>query len=139
MDRIALYLLAQIALSLGAAAAAAAAAAGNAPAPLIIHFDSGSAMVRAEDYGVLDHAARLYRDGNPIVMVVTGATDSAGQPARNLGLSEARARAVLQALVARGIPAGRFQLLAKGETDPAVPGPAGTAQPENRRVEISWR
>jgi outer membrane protein OmpA-like peptidoglycan-associated protein len=72
-------------------------------------------------------------------MVVCGGTDSTGSAAANLRLSQQRADNVLQGLVARGIPVERFQILAKGETEPAVPAPEGTPEARNRRVEITWR
>jgi outer membrane protein OmpA-like peptidoglycan-associated protein len=109
------------------------------PAALVIHFDTGSAAIRPADMSILNQAARLYRDGNPLVMVVSGATDGVGDPVSNLRLSQMRADMVLRGLIARGIPAVRFQVLAKGSTDPHVPTPAGVAEAENRRVEISWR
>ncbi len=121
------------------AAAQSASAPAPGPAPLVVYFDLGSSTVRADDLPVLDHASRLYRDGKPIVMVVSGSTDAVGSATQNLTLSERRASAVLRALVERGIPAERFQLLAKGETEPAVSSPAGQAEAKNRRVEISWR
>jgi outer membrane protein OmpA-like peptidoglycan-associated protein len=102
---------------------------------LVIYFQSGSTVI--QDETELNHAARLFRDGNPIVMIVSGGTDAVGSPVQNLLLSENRAKAVLRALIARGIPAERFQVLAKGETDPAVE--SGEAEPKNRRVEITWR
>jgi outer membrane protein OmpA-like peptidoglycan-associated protein len=46
---------------------------------------------------------------------------------------------VLQGLVSRGIPVERFQVIAKGQTDPAVSTPPETAEERNRRVEITWR
>ncbi len=113
--------------------------ASGTPAPLVVYFDTASTKVRPQDKAVLDHAARLYSEGKPIVMVVSGATDSVGRPDQNLILSQERASAVLRDLLARGIPADRFQMLAKGETEPAVPGAAGTAEERNRRVEITWR
>jgi outer membrane protein OmpA-like peptidoglycan-associated protein len=119
------------------APAPAPAAAPSKPDPLVIYFQSGSAAIHDETE--LDHAARLFRDGNPIVMIVSGGTDAVGSPVANLQLSETRAKAVLRALIARGIPAERFQVLAKGETDPAVAAPNGEAEARNRRVEISWR
>jgi outer membrane protein OmpA-like peptidoglycan-associated protein len=42
---------------------------------------------------------------------------------------------VLQGLLARGIPADRFRVLAKGETELPVPTNAGVAELQNRRVE----
>ncbi len=124
---------------------ATAASAQNPPAPakaadsLSIYFDPGSAVVNPQGLTTLDQAARTYRDGKPIVMVVSGGTDSTGSAAANLRLSQQRADNVLQGLIARGIPVERFQILAKGETEPAVPAPEGTPEARNRRVEITWR
>ena len=106
---------------------------------LSIYFDPGSAAVTPQGQTTLDQAARTYRDGKPIVMVVSGGTDSTGSAAANLRLSQQRADNVLQGLIARGIPVERFQILAKGETEPAVPAPEGTPEARNRRVEITWR
>ena len=46
---------------------------------------------------------------------------------------------VLKGLVSRGIPIERFQVLAKGGTDPAVSTPPGVAEERNRCVELTWR
>ena len=118
---------------------AAAQTPAKAPDSLSIYFTPGSASITQEGRQVMDQAARTYRDGKPIIMVVSGGSDSTGSPAANLHLSQLRADNVLQGLIARGIPVERFQILAKGETEPAVPTPDGTAEPRNRRVEISWR
>jgi outer membrane protein OmpA-like peptidoglycan-associated protein len=72
-------------------------------------------------------------------MILTGAADRTGDAQVNLELSQRRAAAVLQGLLARGIPADRFQVLAKGETELPVPTNAGVAELQNRRVEISWK
>ena len=56
-----------------------------------------------------------------------------------LELSERRAAAVLRGLLARGIPADQFQVLAKGETELPVPTNLGVAELQNRHVEITWR
>ncbi len=134
------YALIAAALLSGAAhAQQAPAAPSNGPAPLIIYFASGSAVVRQQDEAVLDRASRAFNEGHPIVMTISGASDAVGPAELNLLLSQRRATAVLRSLVARGIPADRFQLFAKGETEPAVSSPAGTAEERNRRVEITWR
>jgi outer membrane protein OmpA-like peptidoglycan-associated protein len=111
----------------------------NAPESLVLYFDLGSAEVRSQDEALLDQASRLYRDGNPIVMIVAGSADTVGLPERNLLLSQQRADAVLRGLIARGIPAGRFQLVAKGETELAVATADNVSEQRNRRVEITWR
>lgn len=106
---------------------------------LVLLFDVGAATLNARNQAILDQASRLYRDGQPIIMTVSGSTDAVGQPAENLLLSQRRATAVVRGMLARGIPAERTQILAKGETNPAVPAQRGVAEPQNRRVEITWR
>ena len=130
---------AQPAPAVQVAAPVAQAAPVAAPSSLSVFFSPGSAAISAQGVAVLDQAARTYRDGKPIIMVVSGASDSTGPAGINLRLSQLRADNVLQGLVARGIPVERFQVLAKGETEPAVPSPEGKAEARNRRVEISWR
>lgn len=111
----------------------------GAPAPLTVYFDAGSSKIRSEDRDVLDRASRAYSEGKPIVMTLTGSADRTGQAEDNLELSHRRAAAVLEGLIDRGIPADRFQVLAKGQTDLAVPTDRGVAEPKNRRVDITWR
>ena len=115
------------------------AAAPAAPAPLVVYFDMGSIAIRNEDKAVLDHASRAFNEGKPIVMILTGTADRTGDAAVNLEISQLRAAAVLKGLIARGIPADRFQVLAKGETELPVPTNPGVAEAQNRRVEITWR
>lgn len=119
--------------------AAAPPAAAPSKDSLSVYFDSGSASVRAQDLAILDQAARLYRAGQPIVMILTATADPTGSPFGNLTLSQARASAVLRGLVARGIPAERFQILAKGASDLPIPAKPGQDQPEDRQVQIAWR
>lgn len=117
----------------------APAAKAEAPQSLVLLFGTGSAAIRPADVALLDQAARLYRDGHPIVMVLIGSTDAVGPPETNLRVSQQRTASVLRGLVSRGIPAERFQLVAKGESELAVPTAPGQAEEQNRRVEIRWR
>jgi outer membrane protein OmpA-like peptidoglycan-associated protein len=110
-----------------------------APAPLVVFFDVGSTTLRNEDKAVLDHASRAYSEGKPIVMILTGTADRTGSAEINLEISQRRAEAVLKGLLARGIPADRFQVLAKGETELPNPTNSCVAELQNRRVEITWR
>ena len=110
-----------------------------APDSIDIYFASGSTAIRPADLGKLDHAARLFRAASPIIMQVSGTADSTGSAEANLRLSQERANNVLRGLVERGIPAARFQVLAKGVTDPPVQSPPGTPEERNRLVRITWR
>ena len=94
-------------------------------------------MIRSEDARQLDLAARLFRDASPTVMFVSGHSDTLGDEYGNVLLSAQRAQAVKQALVARGIPAGKLLLQALGTSEPI--NSANPASPENRSVVITWR
>ena len=109
------------------------------PTSLSIYFQSGSSSLRPEDKALLDQASRTFNEGKPIVMILTGSSDRVGPAATNLTLSQKRATAVLNGLLSRGIPADRFQVVAKGETDLPVPTNQGVSEAKNRRVEITWR
>lgn len=106
---------------------------------LRVFFPTGGASVQRDGNQVLDEAARLFRAGNPIVMIVSGGADTVGDPTRNLQLSVSRAQAVANGLVARGIPADRLQVMGRGTTELAVSTEEGVAEPDNRVVEITWR
>lgn len=119
------------------AAPAASAKPSSAPTDVQLFFDDGSTALSQESDRKLDGAARLYREGNPVVMFVSGHADQNGGEYQNLLLSGERARTVKQALVARGIPADRLQMRAMGTSLPSDP---NAPLPENnRRVVITWR
>lgn len=109
------------------------------PDSITLFFSSGSTAIRPDDAAKLDHAARLFRDAHPIVMQVAGSSDTVGNAETNLKLSQRRADAVFRGLVERGIPASRFQILAKGETDLADQTKPGVPDQRNRSVQITWR
>lgn len=110
-----------------------------APQDLRLYFDPGQSRLRADGREVLDQAARLFREGDPLVMIVSGQADTTGDARRNLLLSQERASAVAKGLMDRGIPATRLHILAKGESEPLVKTGDDVAQPENRAVIITWR
>ena len=104
---------------------------------LVVLFPVASASLSDTADGTIDHAARLFREGNPVVMTVTGFADPRGGELPNLILSAQRAATVKAALVAHGIPAQRLEMVAYGVTEPAVHDNPAAA--ENRRVVITWR
>lgn len=105
---------------------------------LVLYFAPGSATLNQSNIAILDHASRLYREGHPVMMIVSGSTDTVGSAEFNLILSQERADSVVRGLIARGIPADRTQLIAKGQTDLAVPTAQNIASAQNRRVTITW-
>jgi len=130
-----------VALLLTAPTVGIAGTPGPAPSAdsIVLYFNTGSAAIRPQDTTLLDKAARTFREGKPILMTVSGNTDATGSAQANLRLSQERADAVFRGLVARGIPADRFQVIANGQTDPVVQAADGATEAKNRRAEITWR
>jgi OOP family OmpA-OmpF porin len=113
---------------------------GQAPTSLSIYFASGSYAIAPKETATLDEASRIFNDGKPIVMIITGMADATGAPAPNLLLSQKRADVVFAGLVARGLPPNHFQILAKGATETLTASePKGVPDPQFRKVEITWR
>ena len=74
----------------------------------------------------------------PEVLVV-GHTDTMGTPKANIDLGLTRANTVRSALVQVGLDSSLVEVRSHGESDPLVKTPDETAEPRNRRVEISVR
>jgi len=67
---------------------------------------------------------------------VVGHTDTSGSVAYNMRLSERRAKATADQLVADGIAQTALDVSWKGESDPAVQTGDGVKEPLNRRATI---
>ena len=72
-------------------------------------------------------------------LVVTGHTDTMGDPAYNDTLSLERAKAVSKLFIARGIPAASVSVAGRGQRELRVETPPNKSEPLNRRVEITVR
>lgn len=91
----------------------------------------------AEARSTIDQAVADYRQTGAAALAVEGHTDTSGSDGYNLALSERRAEAVRQAIIARGVPAGEIRADAVGENDLAVPTGDGVRLEANRRVTIA--
>ena len=69
-------------------------------------------------------------------IVVEGHTDSKGTPSSNQVLSENRARAVMDYLIARGVAAGSITSVGIGQARPLADNATAEGRANNRRVEI---
>jgi outer membrane protein OmpA-like peptidoglycan-associated protein len=121
------------------AAVAPAPAETKQPRSFLVFFDSNRSSLSANAQRVIGEAAAEYRQFAPVRVVVLGHADLAGPPRLNQALSQRRAKAVLAALVQAGVPVERITAGAFGESQPAFVTPDGTAEPQNRRVEIYLR
>jgi OOP family OmpA-OmpF porin len=84
----------------------------------------------------LQHIATLLKANMYARFEVAGHTDSRGDAAANMALSEARARAVIQYLVDDGLPGDRFVARGYGETRPIADNRTAEGRQRNRRIEF---
>jgi len=104
-----------------------------------IHFAFDSSAIETEANTTLDRLAQEIKQSNPGEVLVAGHTDTAGSNEYNQKLSERRARAVSEALTARGVQNRVLDMKAFGENRVAVDTPDGTPMRENRRVVVEFR
>ncbi len=79
----------------------------------------------------------MLKDHPELRLLIEGHTDNVGSEASNLALSEKRAAAVKQSLVANfGIDASRLESKGFGASKPAAPNDTPEGRQTNRRVEI---
>lgn len=102
-----------------------------------VSFDLNSDVVRPGLYNELDRIARIMIAYPQTMIQVEGHTDSTGSEAYNRRLSEQRAASVKNLLVQRGVPSGRINTLACGESRPVATNATPEGRQMNRRVQIS--
>jgi outer membrane protein OmpA-like peptidoglycan-associated protein len=104
-----------------------------------IKFATGSAkIVGKESEQILDEVAQALKDNAQIKKVrIEGHTDSVGDDAKNLILSQNRANSVMSALIKRGIDPTRMESVGFGETKPIASNSTAAGKAENRRTEFN--
>lgn len=101
-----------------------------------IHFATGEATLGADSTRILDALVVAALECASASVTVEGHTDSEGDPAANQALSEARARAVVDRLVASGIAAERLTAIGYGETRPIADDATPEGRQRNRRIDF---
>ncbi|KUF10648.1 OmpA family protein [Pseudoponticoccus marisrubri] len=104
--------------------------------PQDILFATDSADLRPGLVGdIRDVAQSLLAYPNTTAQVV-GHTDSDGDAAYNLDLSQRRARSVANVMINEGVPSSRLQIIGRGEDAPIASNLTPEGKAQNRRVEI---
>lgn len=102
-----------------------------------VYFAVGSSTLSAEARSKLDAVARRYAAMEDPGITLIGYSDTSGDAAANLALSQQRAATVQDYLQSRGILSGSFDIEAKGEGNPRVATGNDVRERANRRVRIS--
>ncbi len=101
-----------------------------------VSFDFDSAEIKHGFAHTLDKIAEVVSKYDKTVVYVVGHTDSVGSEAYNQELSERRARAVADYLVAHGVNPARIHVEGRGEREPRATNATEAGRQLNRRVEI---
>ncbi len=107
--------------------------------PLDIQFATGKAEILPESRPIIDEIVSLLRKRPRLRIGVEGHTDNTGNPASNKTLSNARAKAVAEAIAAAGISANRLEPVGYGQERPIADNKTEDGRAKNRRVELVKR
>jgi OOP family OmpA-OmpF porin len=109
------------------------------PRAFLLYFQSGGTRLTPESEKTVQLMVGVLRDVQNLPafeLTVIGHADEVGTDALNDQLSRQRAASMVSLLKARGIDTTRASIVGRGSRDPLVPTRKGTAEVQNRRVEI---
>jgi len=101
-----------------------------------ILFQSGAALIASESETALDELIIILAECPDALVRIEGHTDADGDSRLNLGLSVARAEAVVTALIERGIDLERLYAIGYGETMPIADNATSAGKRLNRRIVV---
>ena len=104
-----------------------------------ITFEPGSADIDTGTRRTIDQIAEVLNDCTAVPMEIAGYTDSQGRESMNLGLSQRRAEAVLEALMARRVLVANLFAKGYGEANPIADNDTEEGREANRRIEFTLR
>ena len=105
----------------------------------IVFFDFNRSDLTARAREIVAQAAASARTNQVTRIEVAGHTDTVGSAQYNQGLSQRRANTVAAELVRLGVPRQAIQTAGYGFSRPLVPTGPNVREPQNRRVEITFR
>ena len=102
-----------------------------------IFFESGKAQIKASSNLLLDGIAAILSECESASINVAGHTDSTGNEGFNIPLSQNRAQAVVDYLIAQGIQASRLSASGFGSAQPVADNNTKEGRATNRRIEFT--
>lgn len=101
-----------------------------------ILFDTNKSTLKGSATGNLSELSAILKKYPENVLTIKGYTDSTGSDKVNVPLSQQRADAVRQQLIAGGIPANTISTVGMGSQAPVGNNATAAGRSQNRRVEI---
>lgn len=101
-----------------------------------VNFDNDEDVLRPDSIAILEGVTATLKRYPKFNVEVAGHTDSRGNSAHNLDLSNRRAKAVMDYFIAHGIAADRLSAKGYGETQPIGNNYTEEGRVKNRRVEL---
>ena len=101
-----------------------------------IYFQTGKAVLTAASYPQLNQVIDFMKGNESVKLEISGHTDNVGSAKINNKLSEDRAKAVVDYLVANGIDKNRLDAKGYGFSQPVAPNNTPQGREKNRRVEF---
>ena len=108
-----------------------------APQVFTVLFDTGRSTLNAPARSTVQQAAAAYQSARGSGVTVAGHTDTTGSDQMNLALSQRRAQAVTDGLVAAGVPAASINATGTGEQSLPVQTGDNVSEQRNRSVDIT--
>ena len=100
-----------------------------------IYFETGQVELIDDNYPELDRLVELLEKNPKLEIQINGHTDATGNEATNLKLSEARAKAVFDYLLEKGI-SNEIDFKGYGSQSPIADNKTEEGRRKNRRVEF---
>lgn len=104
-----------------------------------ITFEPGSAEIDTGGLEIVDKLAEILKDCQTVQMEIGGHTDSQGREVMNETLSQERADAVLNAIMARRVLTSNLTARGYGEANPISDNDTEDGREANRRIEFTLR
>jgi OmpA-OmpF porin, OOP family len=101
-----------------------------------VHFETGKATIMADSNSLLKQVVDAIVKNGVKRVRVEGHTDNRGKKDANQKLSDDRARAVADYLIAQGLDAQRVESVGYGDSKPVAPNLTARGRELNRRVEF---
>ncbi len=109
------------------------------PRTFLLYFETGTETLTGESQATVSEVVKFVWARPAPDVTVIGHTDTTSDPKSNFDLGMRRALLIRDLLVKAGLDASQVDVASHGEANLLVPTPDETAEPKNRRVEVTVR